>query len=704
MERYGVIADEVIYGLLIRIYSKLGLYEDAQKTFLEIERSGQLSDGKTYTTMAQVHLHFGNFKKALDIMEQMKRNDISYSRFSYIVLLQCYIMKGDLASAEVAYEALSKSELPPDGSSCKDMLNLYMRHGLYEKAKSFIAQIRKDQIELNEELFMTVMKVYCKEGMLREAEQLIEELSVSETFEGVPFVQTFFMTMNGQCSRLQEYENWFESSDQSGAVAIELMLTLCLATRNETNMKEKLELLLKTEIGKSVGNRMIRKFAKEGDLLSTEYLYEVMMRLGCGLEDAARASMITLYGKQKKLKQAEDVFAAVAAWATDGSVVYSSMIDAYITCGREEDACLFYREQTKKGHKLGPVAISMLVKALTDCGKYSEAEEVIHNSFHENLELDTVTYNTYIKAMLEAGKLRSAVSIYERMVSLNVSPSIQTYNTMIRSGINFDSRGRFKLIVKREIFNIKMACLWTRPNLDKAVEMFNMARSTGALDEKTYTNMICHYGKAGKVREASALFSKMQEEGIKPGLVSYNIMINVVAGGGLYHEAEEFVQSMQKNGCSPDSLTYLAIIRAYTGSSRYSEAEKMIMLMQKEGISESCAHFNLLLLAFTKAGLMGEANRIYRGISSAGLDPDVESKRIMVRGYMDIGDVEGGVSFFERECCGVSGDRFILSAAVHLYKSGGKEIEAEELLNSIKKMGVVFLSNLKVGSRGKNTC
>ncbi|KAL0304552.1 UNVERIFIED_CONTAM: Pentatricopeptide repeat-containing protein [Sesamum radiatum] len=347
MERYGVIADEVIYGLLIRIYSKLGLYEDAQKTFLEIERSGQLSDEKTYTTMAQVHLNFGNFEKALDIMEQMKRNNISYSRFSYIVLLQCYIVKEDLGSAEVAYEALSRAGLP-DGSSCKDMLNLYMRHGLYEKAKSFIAQIRKDRIELNEELFMTVMKVYCKEGMLREVEQLIEELRVSETFEGFPFVQTFIMTMNGQCSTLQEYENWFESLDQSGAVAVELMLTFCLATRNETKMKEKLELLLKTEIGKSVGNRMISKLAKEGDLLTTEYLYEVMMRLGCGLEDAARAAIITLYGKQKKLKQAQDVFAGVAAWATDGGVVYSSMINAYITCGGEEDAFLFYREQTKK--------------------------------------------------------------------------------------------------------------------------------------------------------------------------------------------------------------------------------------------------------------------------------------------------------------------------------------------------------------------
>lgn len=37
-------------------------------------------------------------------------------------------------------------------------------------------------------------------------------------------------------------------------------------------------------------------------------------------------------------------------------------------------------------------------------------------------------------------------------------------------------------------------------NLNKAVEVFNMAQSTGvALDEKAYTNMICYYGKAGKL-------------------------------------------------------------------------------------------------------------------------------------------------------------------------------------------------------------
>ncbi|KAK4480565.1 hypothetical protein RD792_013643 [Penstemon davidsonii] len=674
MVRYGVIADEVIYGLMIRIYGKLGLYEDAQMTFEEIKKAGQLSDEKTYSTMAQVHLSFGNFEKALDVMEQMKNNNISCSRFSYIVFLQCYIMKGDIASAEVTYRDLSEIGLP-DARSCKDMLNLYLRLGLSEEAKAFVAKIRNDEIEFDEELFMTVVKFYCSRGMLREVERLVEELSANETIKDIPFVRTYFTAMNVPCIRATQGEGSFEPLDQSGAVAVELMMTLCLTARNEQNMQEKLELLLKTEIGKSTANKIISKFAKEGDMLSTEYLYHLMLKLDCGLEDAAMASMISLYGKKHKLKPALEVFKVFAGSTIAGKVIYRSMIDAYIVCKREEDAYLFYKEQTIKGHNFDPVSISILVNSLTCCGKFREAEDVINNSFNENLELDTVAYNTFIKAMLEAGKLRFAVSIYERMVSSDISPSIQTYNTMI----SVYGRGR---------------------NLEKAVDMFNLAHSMGeAMDEKTYTNLICHYGKAGKVHEASALFSKMQEEGIKPGKMSYNIMMNIYAGKGLYNEAEQLLLSMQNNGFSPDSLTYLAIIKAYTESSKVLEAENAIISMQKEGISPNCNHFNLLLLAFARAGFMEEADRIYWKISK----PDIESRRIMLRGYMDFGHVKEGIDFFKKECCSVGPDRFILSAAVHMYKAWDNELHAEEILKSMNSMKVSFLEKLEVGSKTKPT-
>jgi pentatricopeptide repeat protein len=50
--------------------------------------------------------------------------------------------------------------------------------------------------------------------------------------------------------------------------------------------------------------------------------------------------------------------------------------------------------------------------------------------------------------------------------------------------------------------------------------MFSAAQELGLpIDEKTYTNMLSFYGKAGKHHEASLLFSRMKEDGIRPGKV-----------------------------------------------------------------------------------------------------------------------------------------------------------------------------------------
>lgn len=183
--------------------------------------------------------------------------------------------------------------------------------------------------------------------------------------------------------------------------------------------------------------------------------------------------------------------------------------------------------------------------------------------------------------------------------------------------------------------------------------------------------------------------------------VSYNVMINIYAAAGLFTEAEELFYSMRKKGCLPDSFTYLALIRAYTRGLNYEGGEKVITLMQKEGLPLSCAHFNVLLSSFAKGGLITEAERVHKEIIAAGLTPDLECNRSMLRCYMDHGCVEEGISFFERICESVEPDRFIMSAAIHLYKSAGMELRAEALLKSMNSLGIQFLKNLVVGQRVK---
>lgn len=106
-----------------------------------------------------------------------------------------------------------------------------------------------------------------------------------------------------------------------------------------------------------------------GDISKAENLLELLMKLGYKPEDFASASVISLYGKQHKLRQAEKIFAAVADSTRNKTLLYDSMIDVYNRCNKQEEAYLFYKEEIKKGHVMGPVAISMLVNALTNCGK-----------------------------------------------------------------------------------------------------------------------------------------------------------------------------------------------------------------------------------------------------------------------------------------------------------------------------------------------
>ncbi|KAL1214874.1 Pentatricopeptide repeat-containing protein [Cardamine amara subsp. amara] len=652
MERNKIPADEVIRGLIIRIYGKLGLFQDAQSIFEETKRLNLLADEKTYLAMSQVHLNSGNVVKALEIIEMMKTKDMLLSRFAYIVMLQCYARIQNVDCAEEAFRALSKTGLP-DASSCNDMLNLYTRLNLGEKAKGFIKQIMSDQVHFDIELYKTVMRVYCKEGMVAEAQEMVEKMGREALVKDNRFVQTLAEVMHIERNKQNKHEAVINVS-RLDVTALGVVLSLRLKEENMNETKAVLDLMFKTSLGTSAVNRIINSFVREGNISKAELLAELIIKLGLKIEDETIATLIAVYGRQHKLKEAKRLYLAAGESKTLGKSVISSMIDAYVRCGWLEDAYRLFMESAEKGRDPGAVTISILVNALTNRGKHREAEDISRTCLEKNMELDTVGYNTLIKAMLEAGKLQCASEIYERMRNSGVPCSIQTYNTMI----SVYGRGL---------------------QLDKVIEIFsNACRSGLYLDEKIYTNMIIHYGKAGKVSEALALFNEMQKKGIKPGTPSYNMMIKICATNRLHREVNELLQAMERNGRCTDSSssTYLSLVQAYAESSQYTEAEKTITLMQEKGIPLSYSHFSSLLSAFAKAGMMDEAERIYCKMSEAGISPDSACRRTILKGYLNCGEAEKGILFYEKMIRNsVEDDRFVSSVVKDLYKAVGKERE-----------------------------
>lgn len=178
-------------------------------------------------------------------------------------------------------------------------------------------------------------------------------------------------------------------------------------------------------------------------------------------------------------------------------------------------------------------------------------------------------------------------------------------------------------------------------------------------------------------------------------------MMNVYASLNLHKEAEELFQTMRLDGLPPDSRTYLALIQANSEAQNHCRAVELIDSMHNDGIEATSAHYNLLLPAFFAGGLIGEANRFFNKLVPTGTAPDLSLCRTMLRGYMDHGYVSQGISFFESLSKPLEPDRFVWSAAVHLYNLAGEKIKAENTLNSMSVLGITFLKHLEIGSKGQ---
>lgn len=115
-------------------------------------------------------------------------------------------------------------------------------------------------------------------------------------------------------------------------------------------------------------------------------LTKELLELGYRLDDTTTASLISLYGKEKKINQAAEIFAAVSDSCTS-ELIFGSMIDAYIKCDKAEEAFVVYNEVIEKGYDLGAVAVSRMVNTLSIAGTLWSRISDRHTVFHFLLTL-----------------------------------------------------------------------------------------------------------------------------------------------------------------------------------------------------------------------------------------------------------------------------------------------------------------------------
>lgn len=276
--------------------------------------------------------------------------------------------------------------------------------------------------------------------------------------------------------------------------------------------------------------------------------------------------------------------------------------------------------------------------------------------------------------------------------------SIETYNTMVY--IAGDTK-RFDL-------------------MERLVE--EMEKDGCQKDIKTWTILIMHYGKAGRVGKALSTFQCMKKSACEPDYLVYKEILFVLCNAEKPELAMEFYKEMVSKNMAlnlglfqmllnclvgldnqeciravRDDMTksvdiseteaYVSLLKAYCTKGKVKEAQEVFDEMIKKNMATAEA-YEILLRGLCRGGMMEEALEI---INSLKMNSSVNNKAygFLIDGYLRKGDIDKAMRVFAtmRDAGLVPAISSYTQAMQHLFRSN-KHQDAFKLFDEMLEHGI----------------
>ncbi|XP_078168878.1 pentatricopeptide repeat (PPR) superfamily protein [Carex rostrata] len=239
-------------------------------------------------------------------------------------------------------------------------------------------------------------------------------------------------------------------------------------------------------------------------------------------------------------------------------------------------------------------------------------------------------------------------------------------------------------------------------------------------DIKTWTVLIMHYGKTGRVGKALCTFQSMKISGCKPDYLVYKEILLALCNAEKPELAMEFYKEMvSKNmtlnlglfqmlvnslvgldnkeyiGSVRDDMTkamgfseneaHVCLLKAYCIKGKVKDAQEVFDEMKKKNMATTKSH-EILLKGLCRRGLMEEALEMINSMNSSVSN---EAYGFLIDGYLRKGDIDKAMGFFTtmKEAGLVPAISSYTQAMKHLFR-GNKHQDAFKLFEEMLERGI----------------
>ncbi|CAH1414502.1 unnamed protein product [Lactuca virosa] len=410
------------------------------------------------------------------------------------------------------------------------------------------------------------------------------------------------------------------------------------------------------------------------------------------------------------------------------TATYNTLIDLYGKAGRLKDAGDVFAEMLQSGIAMDTITFNTMIFTCGSHGNLSEAESLLYKMEERGISPDTKTYNIFLSLYAAMGDIDEALECYRKIREVGLFPDVVTHRAVLqilcerrmihevenvikdieKSGLYIDNHSvpiLIKMYVEEGLINrakfIFEKCykkgglssktyaaiidtyaekgLWT-----EAEYVFNCERDL--IDIIEYNVMIKAYGIAKLHDQAFSLFKGMKSHGIWPDECTYNSLIQMFAGGDLVNEARDLLHEMQESGFKPSCLTFSGIISSYSRLTMVNELDEIYHEMVKSGVKPNEIVFGSLINGFAETGNLEDALRYYKIMQESGFSPNQVILTSLIKAYSKTGIVEGARTIYKKMKELPGGPDVVASnSMINLYADFGMVSEAILIFDDLKK-------------------
>ncbi|KAF6166798.1 hypothetical protein GIB67_005674 [Kingdonia uniflora] len=361
------------------------------------------------------------------------------------------------------------------------------------------------------------------------------------------------------------------------------------------------------------------------------------LKMGSGEDDFVSTTLIDVYGKSGRMKEAELLFSR-----SDGFdlVSWNAMMAGYVTNQDGHKALNLFSTIQKSGEKSNQFTLTTALNACSCLVAFQQGKQ-IHGYLVLNLinvlssgildiyvkcgdvsgaslafdsicEPDIVTWTTMISGCVENGEKDRSLGFYHRMMCLGVSPDEYGFATLIKACSCLTALEQGRQIHANAI---KLECTF---------------------DQFVGTLLVDMHSKCGSIQESYKLFKRMNVRNI----ASRNAMVVGLAQYGNGEEALNFFKQMRCQDIKPDSITFIGVLSACSHSGLVSEAYGYFNSMHSMyGIEPKIEHYSCLVDVLGRVGHVHQAKKL---IESMPFEPSASMFRALLGPCKLQGDAETG--------------------------------------------------------------